>query len=43
MSNRTHIHKIINNINTNKLIKNYLLEDYLKDGWELGWIYNKIP
>lgn len=41
MSNRVHIHKLINNKNVNKLIKKDQLENYLKNNWELGWIYNK--
>lgn len=34
-SNRTHIHKGI----VNKNVKNDILEDYINDGWELGYIY----
>lgn len=36
-SNRTHIHKD----GTNKNVKNDILQSYLDDGWELGYIYKK--
>ena len=36
-SNRTHIHKG----STNKNVKNDILQSYLDDGWELGYIYKK--
>ena len=41
MSNRKHIHKIINGIIINKLVKEDQIQNYLNDGWEFGWIYNK--
>ena len=41
MSNRKHIHKIINGVNINKLVKEDQVQNYLDDGWEFGWIYNK--
>ena len=41
MRNRKHIHKLVDGINHNKLVKEEELNNYFQDGWQLGWHYNK--